>query len=64
MEVEWIPSGSTWWNGFNKCGNGVEDVDKGIVKIVEIMGTKNQVYPAHGASIVSSIIVVDGRSYP
>ena len=49
-----------WWIGLNKGGDVIYSVDIGLRNIVEGKGTNNQVTPAHGAPIWSSIIVVDG----
>ena len=53
-----------WWSGFNNGGDRIYGVDIGLHNIVEVMETNNQVDPAHGAPIGSSVIVVDGGIIP
>ena len=48
-----------WWIGFNKGSDVVEDVDIGLVKIMEGTRTNNKVDKSHGALIGYFIIVVN-----
>ena len=49
-----------WWGRFNRGSDGINDVNIGHGKIMEVTGNKNQVAPSHGESIGSFIIAVDG----
>ena len=53
-----------WWIGFNKGSGVIDNVGIGLGKIMEGMGTNNQVDPSHGASIVSFITAADGGGIP
>ena len=48
------------WGGFKKGNDSIDNIDIGLGKILEGVGTNKQVYPFHGEPIQSSIIVVDG----
>ena len=50
-----------WWIGFNKGSDVVEDVDIGLVKIMEGTRNNNKVDKSHGALIGYFIIVVNSR---
>ena len=47
-------------SGINKGDDSIYDVDIGLREILEGMGANNQVAQAHGSSIGSPIVVVDG----
>ena len=47
------------WSRFNKSSDGVNDIDVGLVKIMEGKGTNNQIVPSLGASSGPFMIIVD-----